>query len=277
VPGAADPRASYADLLLRVGRYDEALDQYRQSLSLKPDYWYAINQIGAIYSVQGRLHEAERQFDEGYRVFPAGISAEAAHVAIRGGLAFARGDYRKATELYTSALQMDTANLTAAYGLVYAYAKSKKFAEGRAVVTQIETELERRNLMGTQIVTNFHLMKAYIAMEEGELAEARSECMEALDGSSPLGRPPVYRLLAEIHLRNSSYDEALDACSEALSVNPNWPSGLLTLVRIYRAKGDPVMTREIGNRLLIAWKDADPDFQDLLELQRLLAGGRPSV
>jgi tetratricopeptide (TPR) repeat protein len=277
VPGAADPRASYADLLLRVGRYDEALEQYRQSLTLKPDYWYAINQIGAIYTIQGRLNDAGRQFEHGYHVFPSGAASQAALIATRAGLAFSRGDYEGATRLYTSALQTDTTNLNAAYGLVYTLAKSKRFRDGDAVVAQIAGELQRRNLMGSQIMTNFHLMKAYLAMEEGRLDSARSQCIDALDGSAPLVRPSVFRMLAEIHLREKAYDDALDACGEALGVNANWPSGLLTLVRIYSAKRDPVMTAEIGNRLLTLWKNADPDFQDLIELKRLLAGGHPSV
>jgi hypothetical protein len=37
------------------------------------------------------------------------------------------------------------------------------------------------------------------------------------------------------------------------------------------------MTAEIGNRLRTLWKNADPDFQDLIELKHLLAGSRPPV
>lgn len=277
VPGAADPRASYADLLLRVGRYDEALEQYHQSLAAKPDYWYAFNQVGAIYSLLGRLREAEQQFDKGYGLLPQSPQLEAARVAIRGGLAFGRAQYGGAIELYMGALRTDSTNLTAAYGLVYSLAKTKDFARAEEVEARIETELQRRNLMGTQVMLGFHMMKAYLAMEEGRLDQARKECTLALDGSSPLSRPSVYRLLAEIHLREKAYDDALDACSEALSVNPNSPSALLTLTRIYRAKGDLAMTRAIGDRLLSLWKTADPDFHDLLELRRILAGGMPST
>lgn len=275
VPGAADPRASYADLLLRVGRYEEALDQYRQSLTLKPDYWYAINQIGSIYTLQGRLRDAEQQFEEGYRSLPQSPQLEAAHLATRAGLEFGRGQYRPAIDLFTKALRIDTTNLTAAYGLVYTLAKTRTFDEAGAVAQRIETELERRNLMGTQIMLSFHLMKAHLAMEEGQLDLARAECEQALEGSSPITRPAVYRQLAEILLRQQAYDDALDACSEALGVNPHSPSALLTLTRIYGAKQDTAMTREIAGRLLSLWKDADPDFQDLIELKRILGGGLP--
>jgi hypothetical protein len=43
---------------------------------------------------------------------------------------------------------------------------------------------------------------------------------------------------------------------------------LLTLLKTYRAKGDARMTAEIGNRLLMFWDHADPDFQYLLEARR---------
>jgi tetratricopeptide (TPR) repeat protein len=275
VPGAADPRASYADLLLRVGRYDEALEQYRRSLALKPDYWYAINQIGVIYAVQGRLHDAERQYTESYKVFPPSASAEATLIATRAGLEFSRAHYDSAIALYRAALARDSSNLNGALGLVYTLGKVRKFGEAEAIAAQIADELQKRNLMGTQFIMSFHLMNAYLAMEEGRLGDARAHCEDALTGSSRIARPPVFRQLAEILLRQASYDDALDACSEALSVNPRSPSALLTLVRIYSAKGDTLMTREIAGRLLDLWKNADADFQDLRELKRILAGGTP--
>jgi len=46
---------------------------------------------------------------------------------------------------------------------------------------------------------------------------------------------------------------------------------LLTLARVYHKQGDVRMTREVGERLRLFWKDADPDFKDAAELKRLLA------
>jgi tetratricopeptide (TPR) repeat protein len=71
-------------------------------------------------------------------------------------------------------------------------------------------------------------------------------------------------------LRESDFEDALDACEEALRVNPNNPDALLTLVKVYAAQGDRGMARAIGARLLDFWKDADAEFESLREVRTLL-------
>ncbi|MFN0157121.1 MAG: tetratricopeptide repeat protein [Bacteroidota bacterium] len=270
VPGAADPRASYADLLLRVGRYDEALEQYRQSLELKPDYWYSLQQIGTIYSIQGKLDAAVLQFEAGFNVLPQSEQLAASRKAVSAGLEMQRMRYQEAVTLYDEALALDSANFTARFGLVNALGKLHKFNQARGVVEEIREELTRKNLDETGSMQGFHTMKARLFLEEGLLEEAKAECEKALQFSSPLSRPSVIRWLAEIHVHEKQYEAALDACEIALSVNPNSPLALLTLTRVYAALGDERMTREISNRLLALWKHADNDFVELISLKKIL-------
>jgi len=107
-------------------------------------------------------------------------------------------------------------------------------------------------------------------MEKGELEQAMEECDSALGYSTALTRSAVHRQMAEIYLRQNAYEPALDACEQALQVNPNSPDVLLTLVRIYKERGDRRMTREIGGRLMDLWSKADPDYQNRIELQKIL-------
>ncbi len=271
VPGAADPRASYADLLLRVGRYDDALEQYRQSLQLKPDYWYAINQIGNVYRILGRLNEAGKQFDLGFTFIPHSRQLEASHIAADAELEIRRGRYQEAIDLYTNALSLDSTNLGASYGMVFALAELKRLDESESMLERVGEELDRRNLEESQAMVGFNLTKAKILAEQGRLDEARGACEEALGFTSPLTRPSVFRQIAEIAIKQGAVEEALDACEEALSVNPNSPEALLTLTKAYSARKDIRMTHEIGNRLLQLWKDADIDFVGLKELRKLLS------
>ena len=269
-PDAADPRASYGDLLLRVGRYDDALDQYRKSLELKPDFWYSVNQVGEVYSILGRLHEAEEQFHRGLNMLPQNRQLEAALLSRDATLNVRRGRPAEAIHQYEQALAIDTNAIEVAFGLVYALSKERRFGEAGQVAERIKQELDRKNLAQTQVMSGYYLMQARLLTEQGLLAVADSVCRAALEYASPLTRPPVFRQFAEIRLREKSFDAALDACEEALVINPNSPEGLLTLTRVYRAMGDKRLTQEIGGRLLALWKNADADFQNLLEVRRLV-------
>ena len=269
-PETADPRASYADLLMRVGRYDEALEQHKAALELKPDYWYSFMQIGNIYAIEGRLKEAEAEFHKSLKYRPSNRTIEAAHLSVAGVVNILRGKYKEAVELEVSALKLDSLNGEAASELVYALAKLKEYPDAWEVIRHIRAELERRNMLGTAAMLGYHLMCANLLKEEGRYDEAQAECDSAREFSDPLTRSAVYRQIAELDFLQNRYDDALDASEEALRVNPNSPEALLTLTKIYHATGDTDMTREIGNRLLDFWKDADPDYQRLKELKNVL-------
>lgn len=269
-PDAADPRASFADILLRVGRYDEALEQYQKSLALKPDYWYSANQIGAIYMLQGKLKAAEDQFHRGISALPKSNQLDATHLALDGNLNILRGLYKEAIQQYRKALELDSSNGEAGFGLVAAFRKLKEFKRAHEVLTEIRNELERRNLLQSPFMLRYNLVYSRLLLDEGETESARAFCDSALEFSTTLLRSPVFQQIAEIHLSLKHYEEAFDACEEALRVNPNVPDALFTLVKIYRSKGDAAMTAEVGSRLLAFWKDADPDYLNLHELHQLL-------
>lgn len=274
-PDAADPRASYADLLMRVGRYKEALEQYQKSLELKHDYWYSIRSIGTVYLTQGRLTEAGQQFHKASPYPLQSVQFKASDLASDAYLEMQRGKYSDALRLYREALAVDSLNGNAAFGMVQALGKSKDFREANHVVEAIRRELERRNLTESPTMHDYYLMLARLWTEEGKLVEALAACDSALDFSTPLTRSSVYHQLAEIYLRRKLYDSALDACEEALRVNPNQPEALLTLTKVYAATGDKTMAKEIGDRLLDLWKGADPDYQNGVELRRILKMSHP--
>lgn len=274
-PHAADPRASYADLLLRVGRYDEALEQYKHALDLKPDYWYSFQQIAAIYAMLGRLNDAELFLNKAFKLMPFSTQLEASQMSGLAGFNVQRGRHAEALRMYAEALALDSTNLSAQYGYVYALTKLQRHSEAEEMLGHIFRELARRNLSESQAMLGFYLTRSRLLTDEGKLDAALLECDTALQFSAPLTRPAVYRQLGEIYARMRMFEDALDACEEALSLNSNSPPALLTLTRVYANMGDVRMTQEIGNRLHMLWSNADQDFQDALELKRLLAGKRP--
>jgi tetratricopeptide (TPR) repeat protein len=269
-PDAADPRASYADLLVRAGRYDEALEQYRKALELKPDYWYAVREIGSVYSIQGRLVEAEEQFHRSLVLLPPGPEIEAARCVADAQVDFKRGKYRDAFAGFRRALGIDSVNYAAAEGLVRTLGKLRDFDGAREVLRRISLVLAKRHLTNSTAMLSYHLMHAGLLTDEGDYPGALGECDSAAGYSVPLTRAAVESQRAQTHFAAGALEDALDDCGRALEVNPNSPEVLLTLVRIYHRSGDTRMTGEIGMRLQSIWGNADPDFESRNELFRLL-------
>jgi tetratricopeptide (TPR) repeat protein len=275
-PEAADPRASYADLLLRFGRYDEALEQYQKSLELKPDYWYAFQMIGKVNATMGRLRDAEKMFARTYELLPQSQDLDAERLATAASMAMARGNYKEAERLSGEALALDTTFGPGAVSLIIALIKQEKFDAADQVVARFHAELERRGLLESPSMADYHAIRARVLSARGRENEALAALKEALQYTSTLNRTYVYREMAEVYLRQGALEPALDACSDALSINTNSPPALLTLTRVYKAKGDARMTKEVGERLLRFWSNADPDFKDAADLRRILGKTGPA-
>ncbi len=269
-PKEPDPRASYADILLRAGRFDEALEQYRQSLVLKPDYWYAFQQIGTIDMIKGKLREAEEHFHQSMKMLPYNRQLEAAESGVEARLELLRGKTDIAAALYRKSLEIDTVNLDGALGYVQALAKSGHAAEATEVLGRIHEEFGRRGILTSPAMAVYYLATSYARMYEGKLTDALVMCDSGFAYSTTLARAAIYRQMAEINLRQKAFDDGLNACEEGLALSPNSPDILLTLVRLYVASGDHRLAGEIGSRLLDFWKDADPDFEPRHEVLRLL-------
>jgi tetratricopeptide (TPR) repeat protein len=270
LPHEADPRASYGDVLLRAGRYDEALAQYKASLVAKPDYWYSMQKIGDVCSYLGRLKQAEAYYDTSLTLMPASRQIEVMRFSIAGRMDFLRADYDKATGEFMSALGIDSTSGDAAFSLVYALVRQGNIEAAGEVNERIRAEVMRRNLFESPARAGYELMRSLILREQGKFDDALAACDLALQYSIPLTRASIFNERAEIHLRAKEYEPALDACEDALALNPNSPDLLLTLVKIYHAKKDVKMTVEIGGRLLALWAEADPDFSPLRELQQII-------
>jgi len=275
VPKAADPRASYADILMRVGEYDEAFTQYQEALTLQEHYWYSYERMAEIHRLKGRLKEAEKSFAGYANSRPKTVRLTSEILVHEGTIADLREDNATAEQKFREALALDSTNGKAAYKLVYLLARQKKIEPAEEVAEGIGRYL-KSHALGGESQMSYNLLRAGLLEARGQYAEALIACDSAVQYATPLTMADVFRMMALVHLSAREYEEALDAAEEALRVSPNNPILLMTVLKIYNARGDSRMTREIGGRLMEFWKDADPDFRLLREVRQILAGTRPT-
>ncbi len=271
VPDAADPRASFADILLRSGRYEEALHQYRKSLELKPDYWYAINRIGDVYAVLGRLNDASKQYKEGLSKMLSSDQTRANYLAANADLDMRRGNYENALRVFEQSLMLDSLGGRGAFGRVRALIKLRRFKEAEGVISQIHAELARRNLTQSAAMLDLFVLKCRLFSSQDLFEEARVACDSAMQYGSAFSRSLVHLEMAGIYFKQKEFDAALSSLEEVLHFNSNSPAALFLLAKTYDAMGDKKLTIEIGGRLLELWRNADKDFQDNNELKKILS------
>jgi Tfp pilus assembly protein PilF len=114
-----------ADIHWRLGkayaaqnRLDDALNQYRETLRLKPDSTDALNNLGIALGMKGRLDEAISQFQEAIRLKP-----DIADAYCNLGLALAmKGQVDKAIRQYHEAIRLKPNHANAYYNLGLALA-----------------------------------------------------------------------------------------------------------------------------------------------------------
>jgi tetratricopeptide (TPR) repeat protein len=157
------------------------------------------------------------------------------------------------------------------FGRVHAFVKLNRLDQAQEELALLRDHLRRRNLDASSAMVGFHLLQAGLLQALGNYEPALAACDSAMEYGTELVRTEVYHQMAQLYLAMGNREAAFDALDEALRYNPNNPHVLLTLARVYNAAGDQQMTREIGNRVLELWKDADRDFQPLAELKQLLS------
>jgi tetratricopeptide (TPR) repeat protein len=113
--------ASYGEL----GRWQEAIDEYKQAIRIKPDYADAHNNLGAVYSKLGRYQDAIEAFSHAIK-----IKTDYAEAQYNLGITYGKlGRYQDAIEAFSQAIKIKTDYAEAHYNLGVAYYKLGRYQE----------------------------------------------------------------------------------------------------------------------------------------------------
>jgi tetratricopeptide (TPR) repeat protein len=253
IPNDPNPYDSYAELLLKMGRFDDSIAQYRKALAIEPSFLNAHQGIAMDLLYSGKPKEAAAELD---------------HITER-----ARNDGERRTALFGQSIvdidggkwakALDEVDKQYALGEkthdVPAMAFDRGFkgnvllemgkpdqaaAEFQKSVALVEgSDLSPEIKNNTRLVHHFNL--ALVALRKKDFAVARKEAEAYRTGvaesKNPIQKKFAHELDGTIALAEKDYDKAL---AELPQANLQNPYNLYRLGQAYQGKGDQEKAKE---------------------------------
>lgn len=220
-----NPRA-HSDLgmaLAATGDLDQAIDQYRLSLSLAPRYATAHNNLGNALVKRDELEEGISHIREALDLRPRFAKA---HNNL--GVALAKqGRFTEAGECYSNALKYNPDYPDALRNLGNILLKKGKLAEAieryEAALDHDPTHSEAHNSLAAALI------------ESGQIDQAIGHCKTALDLRANF--PEAHNNLGVAYLRQHRPSDAIACFVEALTIRPNYVDARENLTDVMAREG----------------------------------------
>jgi tetratricopeptide (TPR) repeat protein len=262
VPNDPNPYDSYAELLMKTGRFDESIEQYRKALSIDPNFGSSHVGIAADLMFQGKhdaaVAEAQKLYDaardDGDR--RTAMFAQAVAYVDAGKTAPA---LRKMEQLYAVASKnADTATMSgdaSSMGDILLNAgradeARKRYDQSLALVSKSGFPAEVKG----DVTLADHYNKARVALARNDLATARSEAAEYMQGAEAKRNDfrvrQAHELSGIIAQQEKRFD---DAIAELAKANQLDPYVIYMTALAYRGKGNAAKAAELSQQAAMSY------------------------
>jgi len=253
IPNDPNPYDSYAELLLKVGRFDDSIVQYQKALAVDPNFFNSHLGIAADYLYQDKPSQAlaelqkitEKARSDGER--RAALFAQMVVAADGGKFDQALAEVQKQYDLgqktndvpaMVGDLQLK-GNVQLAMGK---YDDAKKTYEA-ALKMNNESNLSQQLKDNAALFHHYNL--ARVAIGKKDLATAKSETETFTKGATAAKNPNLikqsHELAGMIALEEKNYDTAIAELNQSNQQNPN---NLYLLGQAFQGKGDAAKAKE---------------------------------
>jgi tetratricopeptide (TPR) repeat protein len=225
-PDEAGAHSNLGAVLVKLGRYDEAIGEYQTAERLLPgDPRIGLN-LALAYQKSARLLEASRKLEELHSAAPQ----EKRITLLLADCSLQMGEYDRVIELLRARERDDLSDLATAYLLGTALIRTGRTAEGQVLLDRIlrnGDSAEARFLLGTQFY------------ESGDYPTAVRELSKAIELNPTL--PQLQSFYGLALLNTGDPDAAAAAFRRELAENPNDYASNLALGQIF------VVARQFGD------------------------------
>jgi tetratricopeptide (TPR) repeat protein len=257
VPDDPNPYDSYAELLMKTGRFDESIVQYRKALSIDPHFGASHVGIASDLMYQGKhdqaVAEAQQLYDAGRddgdrrlaRFTQALIQVDAGKTA--KAMQAMQQEYAIAVKI------ADTASMSAdeiAMGSILLDARKpdeaqKHFTHALDLVTSSSVSDDVKQ--DTKLASHYY--RGRIALAKKDLATAKSEAAEYTKGAEARHNAfrirQAHELAGTIALEEQQFDIAISELGQASQQDPYV---VYMTALAYRGKGDAAQAKELASK-----------------------------
>jgi tetratricopeptide (TPR) repeat protein len=249
-PNRAETRSNLGAILARLGRYQDAIDQYRAALNLAtPDIAPRLRfNLALAYYKSFQIPEAALELEALHRGQPDDLNI----ALLLGDCRLRTGDFGQAIDLLTplEAAHPDQAALD--YVLGMAMIRSGRVPEG---------ELRVNRILGRGESAEGHFLLGAAQFTAGNLPGAVKELSKA-EALNP-DVPSLHSYLGQALLSTGDADGAAAAFRKELAANPNDFDANLQLASILAHRGDRAESRKLLERA-VQVRPGSPEARDAL-------------
>ena len=255
IPEDPNPYDSYAELLMKTGRFDESIAQYRKALALDSNFNASRVGIATNLMLQGKHREALAAMDEAYRLGRndgdrrTALFVKSVILTDAGKPDAAVKEVEK--EFVIAERAGDSANMSADVQLIGNILLDAGKTDQAAGRFQQSLELVDKSSLSDEVKTDTRLADRYnrarLALARGDLATARTEAAAYLEGAEARQNSvrvrQAHELAGSIALKEKKWDEAVAHLGQANQQNPQvvyWTA------LAYKGKGDAAKAKEYG-------------------------------
>ena len=247
IPNDPNPYDSYAELLLKMGRFDEAITQYNKALSVDSNFVNSHFGIAAALTYEGKAAEAQAELQK--MTDKARTDGER-RTALFGqtvvdvdtgkfdqALAEVAKQYALGEKVSDAAAMTGDLQLKGNILLEMGKADDAKTAYEQALKTTADSGLSQAVKDNTALFHHYNL--ARVAIAKKDLATAKSEAETFHKGAEAAKNANqvklAHELMGRIALEEKNYDNAIAELGQANQQNPQV---LYLLGQAYQGKGD---------------------------------------
>jgi tetratricopeptide (TPR) repeat protein len=255
IPEDPNPYDSYAELLMKTGRFDESIAQYRKALALDSNFTASRVGIATNLMLQGKHRDALAEMDE--------LSRRSRNDGDRRTALFVRSVIQTDAGKPDAAVKEvekefviaeragDSANMSADVQLIGNILLDAGRTDQAARRFRQSLELIEKSSLSDEVKTDARLGDRYnrarVALAGGDVATAKTEAAAYLQGAEARQNRfrvrQAHELAGSIALAEKKYDEAIAHLEQANQQNPQV---IYWTALAHKGKGDAGKAKELG-------------------------------